>query len=795
MKRFFVLFAVALVLAVAAPVLAGPFSDVPQDHWAYSALEKLQATGIITGYADGTFQGKNTLTRYEIAVIVSRLLDQVAAERALLAEKVDALENGLTAGQAEDVIAIFKSLYAKQQEEEQATQQPEQPTIVEKETVVKEVQTEVVFPETLTDAQAAEVVSIVEALTLEFKFELEALGAKVDALTTKVDGLDTRVAALEAKPVTWKGYYELNINRTDVEGTGLPFFNPFKKDNDGSESYDKQDGQVFDEYYDYYSDAYDMIRSRLNLGANVKVGQVIGDINVVRVTDVFTSAPADAWTEMSAKVTGNGLSVLADRGQTNVWAPFLFSLDDPYVDLYDGVKVSYNNDQYILFTQGATNPLRMLGMKKDLGLFGTTLYAATPDVMRSKDFVAGIVSPVDLFVDFTTTAAVEKAGNDYLKYVHVNGKKDLGPLSIEGNYVLNRDGFAGYNVKEGTLEYEQNGEYKYLEEGALKGDGYDVKANLNLFGEALKLNARYADKRNSAAFDTRYGAGAELAVGPLTAEVDKDFAQRGTDKADRTLATVDVDQKISFLNVNVGYTYDQYNDDIMGNIHWDDDGIAATPELVWDTNLIYTYSEGEYVGAADEFNHGYANITANLFIPGLTASANYRYSQADDGYYAWNGLSAVGLSRHDYSLNWKYGIANAGLTYDVFFARQTYTAGLDPKAINVLGFSIDPVAGLRYRVFDNKTKDPVMNYNVGVDVKKALNAKSNLTYSFLLDDRQISAWNALTGGLTKHVVKVDYALSDSLSATASYTNLDFDGYNVANSYKVQELKSYLKFTF
>lgn len=55
-------------------IAANPFSDVPRQHWAYKAIEKLSETGIAKGYPDGTFQGNRILTRYEMAQIVARAL-------------------------------------------------------------------------------------------------------------------------------------------------------------------------------------------------------------------------------------------------------------------------------------------------------------------------------------------------------------------------------------------------------------------------------------------------------------------------------------------------------------------------------------------------------------------------------------------------------------------------------------------------------------------------------------------------------------------------------------------------
>lgn len=50
------------------------FTDVPSNHWAYEALLKLYQLGLITGYPDGTYKGNQPMSRYEIALIIYKLL-------------------------------------------------------------------------------------------------------------------------------------------------------------------------------------------------------------------------------------------------------------------------------------------------------------------------------------------------------------------------------------------------------------------------------------------------------------------------------------------------------------------------------------------------------------------------------------------------------------------------------------------------------------------------------------------------------------------------------------------------
>ncbi len=65
----------ALGLAVLRPAAeATPFSDVPTSHWAYQYIQTLAADGLIEGYPDGEFKGDRPLTRYEMAVVVARVV-------------------------------------------------------------------------------------------------------------------------------------------------------------------------------------------------------------------------------------------------------------------------------------------------------------------------------------------------------------------------------------------------------------------------------------------------------------------------------------------------------------------------------------------------------------------------------------------------------------------------------------------------------------------------------------------------------------------------------------------------
>ena len=99
----------ALTVAFAVPAFANPFSDVPAKHWAYDSVNQLAKAGVIDGYADSTFRGDKTVTRYEmaqkVAIAMTKTLDaaqqasvdklarEFAAELNTMGVKVDGMQN------------------------------------------------------------------------------------------------------------------------------------------------------------------------------------------------------------------------------------------------------------------------------------------------------------------------------------------------------------------------------------------------------------------------------------------------------------------------------------------------------------------------------------------------------------------------------------------------------------------------------------------------------------------------------------------------------------------------------
>jgi hypothetical protein len=93
--------AVCAGLAVSLGLLGGTAlaqapQDVPREHWAYAAVDDLAGKGLIKGYPpNGDFFGKRTVTRYEMAVVVQRILARMDE---LLGKKADKGESVPAAG-------------------------------------------------------------------------------------------------------------------------------------------------------------------------------------------------------------------------------------------------------------------------------------------------------------------------------------------------------------------------------------------------------------------------------------------------------------------------------------------------------------------------------------------------------------------------------------------------------------------------------------------------------------------------------------------------------------------------
>ncbi len=96
MKRLLI---TLLAAVLASGAFAQSFPDVPANHWAGDAVERLADLGVIIGFPDGTFRGNEAFTRYQSALVASRLIDVLGAEMnaalALTRADIESLRNAL----------------------------------------------------------------------------------------------------------------------------------------------------------------------------------------------------------------------------------------------------------------------------------------------------------------------------------------------------------------------------------------------------------------------------------------------------------------------------------------------------------------------------------------------------------------------------------------------------------------------------------------------------------------------------------------------------------------------------
>ena len=85
-KKIVFITLVIIAVCIAEPVFAAgaktPFADVPEGSWAYDAIARLSSRGIISGYPDGLYKGRQSMTRHEAASIVARAAANLDRSRA-----------------------------------------------------------------------------------------------------------------------------------------------------------------------------------------------------------------------------------------------------------------------------------------------------------------------------------------------------------------------------------------------------------------------------------------------------------------------------------------------------------------------------------------------------------------------------------------------------------------------------------------------------------------------------------------------------------------------------------------
>ena len=159
--------ALSLVLAIGTivPAMAQDnFPDVPANHWAYEALAKMKAEGLLVGYPDGLYRGPRPASRYELAVAMHAVYTN-------LKNLIDGMQSQL------DTLKNINPQDIQNLKDE-----------------VAQLQQEVAAMKGWGDDIAA-----LKKATEEFDRELRAIGVDVEAMKRDLGDLAARVTALEKK--------------------------------------------------------------------------------------------------------------------------------------------------------------------------------------------------------------------------------------------------------------------------------------------------------------------------------------------------------------------------------------------------------------------------------------------------------------------------------------------------------------------------------------------------------------------------------------------------------------------
>ncbi|NLJ84035.1 MAG: hypothetical protein GX336_03890 [Halanaerobiaceae bacterium] len=77
MRKKFIFLVLILTTVLSSIITAATITDVPANHWAYEDVKLSVDKGLLELFEDGTFRGSDTVTRYQLAAIIARLLKEV----------------------------------------------------------------------------------------------------------------------------------------------------------------------------------------------------------------------------------------------------------------------------------------------------------------------------------------------------------------------------------------------------------------------------------------------------------------------------------------------------------------------------------------------------------------------------------------------------------------------------------------------------------------------------------------------------------------------------------------------
>ncbi|AMA75005.1 S-layer protein [Thermus parvatiensis] len=205
MKKRLVTLLAGLLTVLSMGFGLAQFSDVPAGHWAKEAVEALAAKGIILGFPDGTFRGNENLTRYQAALLIYRLLQQIEEElkaqgksptmEALSAEDLEALKNAV-----QELAAELASLGVRVSALEDSAATKED--IARLEAMIAELKAQPMPEPGMDQAALKDLADRVEAASIAADTALaqaQQLAERLDALAQDVEGVKGDLAGLRSQ--------------------------------------------------------------------------------------------------------------------------------------------------------------------------------------------------------------------------------------------------------------------------------------------------------------------------------------------------------------------------------------------------------------------------------------------------------------------------------------------------------------------------------------------------------------------------------------------------------------------
>ncbi|MDD2486380.1 MAG: S-layer homology domain-containing protein [bacterium] len=185
MRKYILLMMALLLLATIMPATADVPSDVPAEHWAVEAVRDLYNRGIFIGYPDDSFRGDRAVTRYELAVVLSRLLKNLPSggDTSNFVTKTE-LQNTLKSYPTKTELQTTLNNYL---------------TKAELQNTLNNYVTKTEFENRLANLATKEDIARLQRLVDNLRTDLTALGVRVDEVQRRLAALETRVGKLEER--------------------------------------------------------------------------------------------------------------------------------------------------------------------------------------------------------------------------------------------------------------------------------------------------------------------------------------------------------------------------------------------------------------------------------------------------------------------------------------------------------------------------------------------------------------------------------------------------------------------